>query len=343
MAEDPTSEQSEPAEQAGPPERPSAETPREERPSPAPLSAERPPSRNPEAAAVPKGPKSWFRLTWVKATTAAAATAIVGGTASAVIVPIIADHANSIIDSVTTSGQPVAIHVDLEPATDDVSLPSDQTLSDADLAALSTMPWKQADEWLATHKHGIITSTRTVSLTLRGNRPNDVRITGVDVSSSCHAPDRGTMVRMAYGRGDGVVSERMEIDASSPDPEPYTYSTSAAKQPYFPYKTIVLAQNEEQVVAVDVNPTFDGVTDPAKDQVCDVKLTLDLLQGDKESTEKVPTTVEVMGIESMAADADYKKVYLGTGICKTFVVAAAGWSADPTTACGGQGNVQNLP
>ena len=268
---------------------------------------------------------------------------LLGATATAVIVPLLAQNANSLIAHVTTTGQPVAIHVELQPSVDDVSLPAGQRLSNADLATLSTMAPDEGALWLADHKNGVITSTRTLALTLTGNRPEPVRITGMSVDSSCRKPDRGTIVRMQYGRGAGVASERMEIDAEALDPQAYAYDANSKKQPYFPNRTIVLARGEEQEVVVDVNPRFDLTDDPAKVRVCDVRMSLRLLHQGTASTESVPGAVRVMGIEPFAADDSYAHVFLGTGICKTVVVAPHGWMQGAGQAanlgCGSADNV----
>jgi hypothetical protein len=123
----------------------------------------------------------------------------------------------------------------------------------------------------------------------------------------------------------------MEIDAEDLDPQAYSYDAGAKKQPYFPNKTIVLKQGEERVVVVDVNPNFDSVNDPAKTRVCDVSMSLQLLQqGKEDSVEKVPATVRVMGIEPFTADDQYGHVFLGTGLCKTVVPAPPKWAQGPS-------------
>lgn len=270
-------------------------------------------------------------------------TGVLGAAATAVIVPVLAQNANSLIAHVTTTGDPIAIHAELQPALDDVSLPAGQELSESDLATLSTMTPQDETAWLAAHKNGVITSTRTLALTLTGNRPEPVRITGIAVNSTCTNPDRGTMVRMALGRGAGVVSERMEIDAEDLNPQAYTYDASSNKQPYFPNRTIVLHKGEEQEVVVNVNPSFAGEKDPAKVRLCDVRMSLHLLQQGKDATEKVPATVRVMGVEAFGADDSYDHVFLGTGICRTVVAAPPGWmqgaSQPADLGCGSADNV----
>jgi hypothetical protein len=276
----------------------------------------------------------------VKATIAAAGTAVVVGVATTVLVPVLSGPFDDLIGNATTTGPPIKIHTRLEPAADDVVLPRSQVLSARDVATLSRLSPQDAATWLTAHREGIVADTRSLVLTLTGNRPDPVRITGVDVASSCRPPDRGTMVRMMEGRGGGVDSERMQIDAAKVNPTPYRVGQNGKEQPYFPYRTIVLKKGESQTVVVDVNPTYLAMDDPDEEQVCDVHLTLDLLQGDQESTEKVPATVRVMGVESEAADARYASLYLGTGLCKTFVPAQPGWLSDLRASCG-PGNVQD--
>ena len=236
----------------------------------------------------------------------------------------------------TTSGPPVAVHLDPQPGEDDVSLPVGQSLSGAEVKALSAMDVRHEDAWLVAHKHGVVTSDAVEALAVTGNRQDPVRIVGMSITSDCRAPSRGTLVRQAVGRGGGVDSESMTFYPEESDPGPFSFTTAGVKKDYFPARTIVLKQGEQVVVDVDVAPgrTEGDSSDPAAVRACDVGLTMTVLTGGSETTEAVPGTLRVMDIEPEAADADYRGVYVGTGICDALYAAPAGWHGDAVAACG---------
>jgi hypothetical protein len=260
---------------------------------------------------------------------ATTATAVVVGVATAVFVPRLSEPASDLLDHVLTGDEYVGVHAVVEPSADDVSLPSNEQLSKGELAALYEMTPESAATWLAEHKDGVITGSRTLALTLTGRQPDPIRITGVDTVSDCKEPDRGTFVRMVSGRGDGVDSERMTINIEDPDPQPIAYDASGNAKPYFPDRTIVLDKDEEVVVVVDLEPSYDGWNDPGKVRTCDVHLSLHLLQKGKESRVAVPTTIRMMGIESDSVEDLYHHAYLGPGLCDSPLSARSG-----TSECG---------
>jgi hypothetical protein len=288
-----------------------------------------PPSQEP--AAGENGRRSTVAI-WTLVT--AAATAVVVGVATAVFVPRLSEPANNLLDDVLADDEYVGIHVVVEPSGDDVSMPSSEELSDAELAALYEMTSKGAATWLAEHKGGIITATRTLTLTLTGRQPDPIRITGVDSVSDCKQPDRGTLVRMVPGRGAGVASERMTIKIEDADAQALAYDASGNASAYFPDRTIVLAKDEEVVVVIDLEPSFDGSDDPGTVRACDVRLSLRLLQEGEESTVAVPTTIRTMGIEPDSVEDLYQHAYLGPGLCDSPSIARTGWRSRGPSECG---------
>jgi hypothetical protein len=288
--------------------------------------------QSPQEPAAGKNGRRPAVLIWTLVT--AAATAVVVGVATAVFVPRLSAPANDLLDHVLAGDEDIGVHVVVEPSQDDVSIPTSEELSHDELAVLYEMTPMGAATWLAEHKNGVITSTRTVTLTLTGRQPDPIRITGVDTVSDCEAPDRGTLVRLVSGRGDGVASERMTIKAEGADPQPLSYDASGNASPYFPDRTIVLAKDEEVVVVVDLEPDFDSSQDPAKVRVCDVRLSLGILQKGKESTVAVPTTFRTMGIEPDSVEDLYRHAYLGPGVCDSPSVARTGWRSRGASECG---------
>ena len=159
------------------------------------------------------------RTSWAGAGVFVAANAgklalgVVGAAAVAIFVPILVSGWNSL----TTSGEPVIVRVELEEKLEDVTLPEGNGLTESELAALSTMNAKAQTAWLEEHKDGIVAGERSVVLTLRGNRPDMVRVTDVQAITDCGTPPRGILVRLLTGRGAGPVSLHANIDLDEPD------------------------------------------------------------------------------------------------------------------------------
>ncbi|MFH8251473.1 hypothetical protein ACH3VR_13960 [Microbacterium sp. B2969] len=271
---------------------------------------------------------------WLVTTLAAAATAVVVGVATSVLVPRLSGPANDLLDDALADPNPIGIHVSVEPSEDDVSIPAGEELSDDELAALYDMTPKAATTWLAKHKKGVITSTRTLTLTLRSQRVDPVRVTGVDTTSDCTEPDRGTLVRMIPGRGAGVDSESMTIDVEDADPEPLIYDESGNASAYFPDRTIELAQDEEVVVVIKLEPEFQEGSDPNQVHACAVHLSLRVLDAGEESSVAVPAAVQVMGIEPDYVEDLYQHAFLGPSLCDSPSTASTGWRSRGSSDCG---------
>ena len=274
-------------------------------------------------------PHPWRRVAvWVAAT---AGAAVIG-----LVVTGVVQSGEHWFAGATTSGPPVAVHTDAQPGLDDVSLPAGQSLSPSDVKTLSAMDVRHEDAWLVAHKHGVVANGTEEALAVTGNRQDPVRIVGMSITSECKTPSRGTIVRQATGRGDGVDSESMTFYPQESDPGPFAFSAAGIRKDYFPARTIVLKQGEQVVIDVDIVPgrMDSDPTDPTAVRVCDVGLTMTVLTGGTETTEAVPGGLSVMDIEPDAADADYGRAYVGTGLCDAFYAAPAGWNGDPATACG---------
>ncbi|MEV5070823.1 hypothetical protein MRBLMI12_002439 [Microbacterium sp. LMI12-1-1.1] len=286
-----------------------------------------------EPAAGESGRRRGVAVWWITIVTAVV-TAVTVGVVTAVLVPRLSEPANDLLDDVLADGEYVGIHVVAEPSQDDVSIPSSEELSDDELADLYEMTPQAATTWLSEHKDGTITSTRTLTLTLTGREADPIRITGVDTVSDCKEPDRGTLVRMVSGRGAGVASERMTIKSEDADARPLVYDASGNASPYFPDRTIELAKDEEVVVVVDLEPSFDGLEDPDRVRVCDVHLSLRLLKEGEELTVAVPHTIRTMGIEPDSVEDLYQQAYLGPGLCDSPSIARSGWASRGPSECG---------
>jgi hypothetical protein len=165
------------------------------------------------------------------------------------------------------------------------------------------------------------------------------------VHSDCEEPDRGTLVVQGWGRGDGVDSEHMVIFPEQDDPGPFSIF-GEERRPYFPARTISLEEHEEVIILVDVIPGRPGTElgDPARVQVCEVTMSLEIRQGDTKTEQTVPGSFRFMDVEPQAAYDEYEHVYIGTGLCKSLreVRSELDWTS-LTDACG-LGNVSpNVP
>ncbi len=227
------------------------------------------------------------------------------------------------------------MRVDVEERLEDVVLPPASTLSDAERDRLAGMSPEQQVAWLVENEAGTITGSRSVVLTLRGNRADPIRITDLRSIEACEPIARGTLIRMMTGRGAGVDSTRVNIDVGSGTADAYVVDQSGEPESYFPDRTITLSRDEEMVVIVDLHPAAAGSS-------CMVELELTAWDGDVERLQRISDEdgpFRVVDWEPDTAEAEYDVVYLGGELCRNYVVAQPNWvMTDPDTACG-PGNV----
>ncbi|WP_394553847.1 hypothetical protein ACDF64_05220 [Agromyces sp. MMS24-JH15] len=264
-------------------------------------------------------------LAWIGGVLAAAVAAAL----TAFLVP----RFTGLLDTVTTTGEPVVVRVHVEEMFEDVSLPAGAELSPDDLDRLAGMTPVEQTTWLEAQAHGVVTGTRLITMTLRGNRPHLVRITGVHAERSCAATDRGTLVRIAPGRGDAPPSEHMYIALS--DPEGVARQAASGPdgpaEPYFPNRTITLEQGEEEVVVVELSPDYHAP------ETCDVEFILSIDDQDERVEQRVDhggQPFRVMAPEQREAEGAYGRVLLAGYVCLHAVEAPAGWESDVLAACG---------
>jgi hypothetical protein len=253
--------------------------------------------------------------------------AVLGAAAVAIFVPMLVNGWNS----ATTSGPAVVVRVDVEEKFEDVSLPKGVSLSETELAQLSTLSADAQSAWLQANEHGIVAGERSIVLTLRGNRAHLVRVTDVQAITDCGTPPRGTLVRLATGRGGGPLSMQASIDLDEPDEALQTDPDTGEMSSYFPERTITLKQDEEEVLIVQLYaPDERGL-------MCDVVLGLTVLDRDEEQQQRIPDDGEpfhVMWPEPSGAEAEYEAAYLGGIICAEFVTATPGWETVGPSVCG---------
>ena len=256
---------------------------------------------------------------------------VVAAAVTAVLIGYFTQAVNWVTGAVTTSGPPVAARVEVRDGIEDVTLPAAKNIPDADLARLDKLPPEQQAGYLEQHDDGIIAGTRSVVLTLRGNRTHQVRITDLEPVETCGAPSRGTLARLITGRGGGVDSTRVNIDIGRVAGEPYQVdATTGEDHPYFPDHTITLDHDEEIVVVIDLNPVERG-------SLCRTHLEMTVWDGDAKATQRISNDgkdFEVMQFEPDVEDVTYSAVYLGCYLCHDFVLVARGRGAEGPAACG---------
>ncbi|WP_353810232.1 hypothetical protein [Agromyces sp. SYSU T00194] len=110
------------------------------------------------------------------------------------------------------------------------------------------------------------------------------------------------------------------------NPEPFVFD-GPDEHPYFPDRTISLAQDEEVVIVIALEPGYTD--DPAEVRSCEVELAFRVLSDGLEAIVPIPVTVRTIGIEPDEADALYDVAYLGPEICESLTVAEIGWQTRP--------------
>ncbi len=252
---------------------------------------------------------------------------VLGAATVAIFVPMLVNGWNT----VTTSGPPVIVRVDVEEKFEDVSLPKGSSLSETELAQLSTLSAEEQSAWLEEHKDGIVAGERAVVLTLRGNRPHMVRVTDVQAIADCGPPPRGTLVRVAMGRGAGPLSLHASIDLDQPDEALQVDPETGALSSYFPERTITLEQDEEEVLIVELYPPDE------EGLMCNVALELTIYDRDEQEEQRILDDGEafhVMWPESPGTEAEYEVAYLGGMLCTEYVAATPGWETAGPSICG---------
>ncbi|MGN7253319.1 hypothetical protein [Arthrobacter sp. SAFR-014] len=233
------------------------------------------------------------------------------------------------INKVTETGDPVAVKVVVQKAAEDVSLASDVPLSQEDLNQLEGITVPKQAAWLE-QRGGIVAGKRSLMVTVRGNRTDPVRVTNIRDASECASPKRGTLMRLAFGRGASVDSVRIGVNVGEPDKSAWWWDDKKEiARPYFPDKTITLTKNEELVLNIDLYPLAE--------KVCRAQLQMTVVGRDTEHEQQLlPNSqqVPIMDVERPEVERQYSHVYVGGNVCKKFLPASPGWEKDADRFCG---------
>ncbi|NKX56377.1 hypothetical protein [Arthrobacter mobilis] len=272
----------------------------------------------------PKVPLWQKPLLWVGAVVLAAAAAALTGW----LEPLF----TRLIGTASETGEPVTVIISSPEHTwGDVTLPPEVKLSPAELERLGRMNVPDQAAWLQ-DRGGIIAGNRRFLLTLKGNRQDPVRITGIRDASECSEPRRGTLLRLIPEAGGVVPSIELGISVGETGSGAWTTDARGEQHPFFPQRTITLARGEEEQLLVELWPSVQG-------QVCRPRLDMTVLEDGREHLQRIPAEgelVPVMRYEDDSVEPEYAAVYLGGRLCPEYVPAAPGWrfNTDFRQTCG---------
>ncbi|WP_256103558.1 hypothetical protein [Streptomyces sp. ODS05-4] len=140
----------------------------------------------------------------------------------------------------------------------DFVLPDALAMSPAELARFDAevAPDSQAfTAWSAEHRATVL-SAGTLTVTLRGNAAEQVRIADIDVRKKCRPPLSGThFTEYTQGSGD-TVALGIDLDAADPQPQLRAPNTSTGPKwtgrNYFDERTLTLNPGEQETLAIGV-------------------------------------------------------------------------------------------
>jgi hypothetical protein len=228
-------------------------------------------------------------------------------------------------------GDPVNVHVVMQPAGNGVSLPPGVQVGKEDQAKIHPQG-AQHQAALYAARGGIVIGAPSLQVVITGKRPEPVRVIDIQDASECTSPQRGTLVWLSPPfRGQIDDSIRLGITVGEPDQHVYAMdSASDSRQPYFPGKTITLQKGESHLLEINLES-------PAG-QVCRPQLEMTVIDGiNTHRQQLVPEEqrVEIMN-EVPENDRDYQQVYLWGYICDELTPAPVNWQ-DSRSRCGTTG------
>lgn len=218
------------------------------------------------------------------------------------------------------AGEPVMAGFSVGETWGDVSFPPEVSIPDFQLTLVGGMEVPAQAAWLE-DRGGIITGSRRLDLTLKGNRPHPVQVVEVRDASECTPVQRGTLMRLLPDTNINWLSVDMGISVGDSGSRAWTTDTSGNRRPFFPDNRFTLAPGEEKPLVVDLLPVTDG-------EVCHARLELTVLDAGREHRQTIPGNgwlVPVLKPEPEASEESYAAVYLGGRVCPQYVTATTGW------------------
>ena len=167
-------------------------------------------------------------------------------------------------------------------------------------------------DWLVQNAGGAVSGSRQVTLILRGNRADTVRITDLDVVGECGDPPSGALVKTHEGKGGEAVSLPLTATFNSDSRE--TVVSGPSGEAYFPARTITLAEDEEIVLDTEVRLVGDGEFGTAE-AMCALDLVLTVLDDDVEISVPVPSDGQGIALFDHVDETKFETVYVGGAYC----------------------------
>lgn len=226
------------------------------------------------------------------------------------------------INEVSQTGDPVVVQVSESENPYAIALPSSVRLSDSDLTELSRL--SPEDQRARLKGLGGVSESGPISpitVTVTGNRANEVRITDIMPIADCSVPDTGTLVHTEGGFGATEDSTVMHLTVDGRPPAPY-YVDKESKFPFFPAKTIALKRDEQVVIVIHA-----GV----EHSLCSFELEMTVRDGSSTYLQRITKNDKPFVRRPPMEDPAFEHVYLGGYICKNYVEVQGHWTSD---SCG---------
>lgn len=210
------------------------------------------------------------------------------------------------------SDPPVQARMELQDTDHHVALPAGTLLSDAEMDQLASLSAPDQVDWLVENAGGAVQYSRELTLILRGNRADPVRITDLDVVGECGDPPSGAFVEIHPGKGGEEASLPLSATFNSDSGE--TVVSGASGEAYFPAQTITLAEDEELVLDTEVNLVGNGAYGKAE-AMCVLDLVLMVLDDDREISVPVPTDGQGIALFDYVDETAFESVFVAGTAC----------------------------
>ncbi|WP_448002734.1 hypothetical protein [Agromyces bauzanensis] len=210
------------------------------------------------------------------------------------------------------SDPPVEARMELQDSDNWVALPAGTLLSDAEMDQLASVSAPDQVDWLVENAGGAVRYSREVTLILRGNRADPVRITDLDVVGECGDPPSGALVETHGGKGGEEASLPLSATFNSDSGE--TVVSGASGEAYFPAQTITLAEDEELVLDTEVSLVGNGEFGRTE-AMCVLDLVLTVLDDDREISVPVPTDGHGIALFEYVDEAAFESVFVAGAAC----------------------------
>ena len=221
------------------------------------------------------------------------------------LVPRITDA----INEVSETGDPVIVQVNESALPYPIALPSSIGLSDSVLAELSQLP--VGDQRARLYSLGGVRQGEIpITVTVMGNRADEVRITNIMPIVDCSVRDAGTLVWTDGGFGATQDSTVMHLSLDESLPAPYFLNETLEKVPFFPAKTVALKQDEQVVIVIHA---------AVIKATCSFELEMTVMDGDETRLQLITNHGEPFLRAPYIEREKFQHVYYGGNLCKNYV------------------------